>query len=445
MFEELGFHFQSSPAKWLPAMTMSGMPRHQRPFSGACLLMFCLVQLCLALLQRFSDLNSFSFVQSASCNRHTTIEGQMSLRSVGKRQADSVEPEPDSKAEAKQYTVAVKRAPTPKNLIETLDWAMGRPIFDYILASAAYTQLAYFTKRRVLEQADWDSPVLLRLHARVADMVLQDKLGARETANVLWSLGKLADRFSVPTELLDALVESVPTHGRGMDEQTLSNSLWACAKLKDVAPGVLKAVPAIAAQIPRKAKDMIPQHLSNCLLSVLQLEDDVPEVLEIVPAILGEIPRKIKDMNSQDLNSLEALVLLRDSVPKVAGFLSTGGTMDDIVTSAAARLNKLLPQVTGKDLRFTAPVMVWACAKVGVFHHELLTSVAQRLGSRKKMSALADFAVGVLLWSYQVLDSRDEFGDFRKLLKEEAKSSKRRLSEADVQSCELGRFRWNRA
>ena len=473
-----------------------------------------------------SGLNSFGFVQSASWDWQRASESQVSLRSARKRQADSEQPEEGSEAQAQQFTVAIKTAPTPQDLIETLDWVVDDTVFNFFHASAAYTRLAYFGRRRVLEQADWDRHVVLRLHAKVEDMVLQDELGQRQTANILWSLGKLSDRFSVPTELLDALVKSMPSMVRGMDAQglsnclwgfaklkvvapevlkavpeiaaqitnkakdmkpqelsnslwasaqlkdvapevlkavpeiaaqitnkakdmkpqELSNSLWASAQLKDVAPEVLKAVPDIAAHIPDKAQEMVPQALSNCLSAVVQLDDEVPEVLEIVPSIVGEIPAQVSSMIPQQLsNSLEALVLLRDSVPEVASFLTAGGKMDEIVRSAAGRLNKLLPQVTGKDLSFTAPVVVWACAKSGVFHHELLASVAKRVSSRKRMSALPDFGVGALLWSYQVLDVQDEFADFRKFLKEESKSSKRRLSEADVQSCELGRFRWSRA
>ena len=327
------------------------MPRHQRYFSGSCLFVLCLVQLCLAPLP-FSDLNSLGFV-SASWDHRQATEGQVSRRSGRQRQADSGQQEPDSKAEAKQFTVAVKRAATPKNLIETLDWVVDGRIFDFILASAAYTRLAYFTKRRDgLQPSDWDSPVLLRLHARAQEMALEDQLNAQASANILWSLARLSDRFSVPTELLDAIVKSVLANLRGMDEQGLSNSLWACAKLKDialavlqvvpcitvqiqakakdmipqqlsnslwasaqlkdVAPDVLKAVPAIAARIPNKAKDMVPQGLSNCLWATSKLKDDAPAVLEVVPAIAAQIPNKVKDMIPQDLsNSLWASSQLR--------------------------------------------------------------------------------------------------------------------------------------
>ena len=474
-----------------------------------------------------SGLNSFGFVQSASWDWQRASESQVSLRSAPKRQADSEQPEEGSEAQAQQFTVAIKTAPTPQNLIKTLDWVVDDTVFNFFHASAAYTRLAYFGRRRGgLRQSDWSSPVLVRLQVRVKEMVLEDQLNEQASANILWSLAQLSDRFSVPTELLDTLVKSMPSMAPGMNQQELSNCLWgfaklkvvapevlkavpeiaaqitnkakdmkpqalsnslwasaqlkdvapevlkavpeiaaqitnkakdmkpqelsnclwASAQLKDVAPEVLKAVPEIAAQIPNKAKEMVPQALSNCLLAAMQLEGEAPEVLEIVPAIVGEIPAKIQGMKPQAMsNSLEALVLLRDSVPEVEGFLAAGGNMDDIVRSVAARLDAVLPQVIGKDLYLAVPVIVWACAKVGVFHDELLVSIARRLSSRSKILALPDFGVGALLWSYQVLDIQDDFGDFRKLLQEESKSSKRRLTEADVQSCELGRFRWNRA
>ena len=434
------------------------------------------------MLWRFSDLNSFSFVHSAHPrDHHRDIERQ--LRSARKRQADSEQPKPESEAEAKQFTVAIKTAPTPKNLIETLDWVVDGLVFDFILASAAYTQLAYFGRRRVLEQSDWESPVLLRLNARVKEMALKDHLNERASANILWSLAQLSDCFRLPTELVDALVKSVPSKVRGMNEQNLSNSLWACARLQRTYPVVIDMVLVIAARIPNKAKDMIQQQLSNCLwasaqlkdaapevlkavpaivmhiltnpqamqsqdmsnnlLAVVQLESEVPEVLEIVPAIVGEIPAKIQGMKPQEVsNSLEALVLLRDSVPEVAGFLEAGGKMDEIMKCGAERVDAKFPQLAGKDLSFTAPVVVWACAKSGVFHHELLLSVVERLGSPKKISAIPDFGVAALSWSYQELDCEYEFLTFRELLKSEL--DRRRLTNADVESCRRGRFRWSR-
>ena len=389
----------------------------------------------------------------------------------------------DVQAEARKLTSSLKKA-TAKELIEILDEAVDEPIFNFIHASAAYTQFVTLKRRKGVQKRDWEHPVLLRLHARVEDMALQGQLNAQASANVLWSIARLSDRFSVPTKLLIALVKSMPTKVKGMVPQALSNCLWASAQLKDVAPAVLEAVPAIVAQIPNKAKDMkpqalsnclwasaqlkdvapavleavpaivsqipnkaqdmIPQHLSNCLWASAQLKDESPQVLEIVPAIVGEISLKINDMVPQALsNSLEALVLLQDSVPEVEGFLAAGGNIDDILMSAATRLNTVLPKLFGKDFGFTVPVVIWACAKAGVYDGELLGSVARRLGSRSKLSPLPDFGVCALSWSYQVLGTEDDFQDFKALLMSE--TAKRGFGEPDVKSCHRGRFRWNHA
>ena len=392
----------------------------------------------------FSDLNSLSFVQGASWDLHRTVEGQGRKRFAPLCRAASGQPVADSKAEAKKLTVAVKRTSSAKKLMGILDGAVDRPVFDFIMASAAYTQLVTLKRRRVLQQSDWDSPVLLQLHGNVQEMALENRLNAQATANILWSLAQLSDRFSIPTQLLDALVKSVPNKVGGMDGQGLSNSLWACVKLKDAMPFVMEAMPTIATQIPKTSKDMVPQALSNCLWACLQIESEVPAVLEIVPAIVAEIPDKIKDMNPHDIfNSLDTLVLLEESVPEVADFLADDGSKDGIVRSAATRLNLLLPGLTGRLLNVAVPAVVWACAKVGVYHDELLASVVERLGSQTKVSRLQDFGLSALSWSYQVLDADDDFADFGKLLKSEI--SRRGLSEADVQSSQLGYLKWNRA
>ena len=464
-------------------MTTCGIrPRCPRRFSPGCLLLPVL--LCPTWLGAWDQLRQNSFVQGLSWQWHGPIKGQVGERSGQNCHALSGKAEADVQAEARKLTSGLKKAMFAKNLIDILDGAVDDPIFNFIHASAAYTQLVTFKRRKGLRKRDWDSPVLLRLHARVEDMVLQDQVGTRETANVFWSIAQLSDRFSIPTKLLIALVKSLPAKVKGMDEQNLSNSLWACAKLKEIAPDVLEAVPAIVAQISIIAKDMVPQALSNCLwaagqlkdeapgvleavpaivaqisartpdmdaqgfsnclLAAAQLRDEVPKVLEIVPPTVGKILLKINGMAPQGLsNSLESLVLLQDSVPEVAGFLATGGSMDEILRTAAKRLNTLLPRLRGNDLNMAVSVVIWACAKAEVYDGELLDSAARRLGSSSMLSSVPDFNLCALSWSYQVLDAEDDFTDFRKLLMSEAR--RRGFSEADVQSCQRGRFRWNQA
>ena len=301
-------------------------------------------------------------------------------------------------------------------------------------------------------------------------------------SNCLWAFVQLKDIAPDVLEAVPSIVGQIRERATDMVPRGLSNCLWASAQLKDVAPHVLDAVPAIAVQIPNKAKDMEAQGLSNCLWAFGQLKDVAPDVLKAVPALVAQIPNKANDMIPQHLVQLPLCMcaaqgwsaqgvgdcsshsggnLVEDQrhgptsvVQQLGGphpslviqflksivFLAAGGNIDEILRSAARRLNSLLPGLKGKDFSFTVPVVVWACAKAGVYDGDLLSAVAQRLGSRTKLSALPDFGVCALSWSYQVLDIQNDFKDFKQLLISEA--TERGLSEADVQSCELGRFGW---
>ena len=80
----------------------------------------------------------------------------------------------------------MKKASSAKELVKVLDAAMDGLYFDFIHASAAYTQLA--KRKGCLQPSNWDAPVLSRLHARVQNLVVQDQLNAQSSANVLWSI-----------------------------------------------------------------------------------------------------------------------------------------------------------------------------------------------------------------------------------------------------------------
>eukprot|EP00435_Cladocopium_sp_Y103_P059741 s243_g21.t1 len=446
------------------------MPRRPRQYLHGCFLLRWLVRLCLVLLVS-CELHQLSLVQGIGCRVQNVAKCQVTERCRQQRQV-SGQSEADAKAQAMRLTVSFKKAQSAEKLIEILDKAVGGPILNFFHVSAAYHKLAKL-KRRGLQQTDWDNPVLLRLHGRVEDMIQQGQFDAQASANVLWSIAQLSDRFSIPTQLLAALVNFLPTKAKGMIPQALSNCLWACAKLKDVAPDVLEvvpaivtyipnkaqsmkpqelsnslwasarledvaphaleAVPAICAQIPEKAKDMVAQDLANCLLASAQLEDLAPDVLKVVLAIVAEIPAKVKGMNPQDLCSLQAFFLLKEPVPEV----------ECLIRSAAARLNALLPRFPGNGFNLPVPAVVWSCAKAGVYHSELLVSVAQGFGSQTKLHRLKDFGLCALSWSYQVLDQEDDFTGFRKQLRSE--TERRKLSEADVQSSKHGYLKWNRS
>ena len=242
-------------------------------------------------------------------------------------------------------------------------------------------------------------------------------------------------------KMLPAITAQSPEKVEEMVPQALSNSLWASARLKDL-PEVLEIVPGLVAQIPANVKEMIPQHLSNCLRASSQLKTDEPKVLESVPAIVGEIPEKMSEMKPQDLsNILETLVDLQESVPAVASLVAPSLGEGDFMRSAAGHLNDLFPKLTGKDLYLGVPTVIWACAKLSAHHTDLLASAAKRFRSTKKLSPMQDFSLCALAWSYEVLDTEEEFKYFRNVLASEV--TRRNLSEADVERSSLGFSKWS--
>ena len=153
----------------------------------------------------------------------------------------------------------------------------------------------------------------------------------------------------------------------------------------------------------------------------------------MVPTLANQLPGILKHMNAQEVsNTLVALVLLQGSVPEVYALLSKC----DFAMKAANHFAHLFPEMNDADLHFAVPSVVWSCAKVGVHHDELLTSVSQLFGSRKKCSKLTDWSVCALEWSYKVLDLKKRFKDLDKTLKTVIRS--RGLSESDVQNSQHG-------
>ena len=216
-------------------------------------------------------------------------------------------------------------------------------------------------------------------------------------------------------------------------------------QLKGVAPEVLTALPELSAQVPIMVKDMIPQHISNSLWAATRLKDDAPEVLQMVPALVEEIPSNQESFDSQGIcNCFEALILLQDSVPEVRSFLAAPrNSENDFVGFSSGRFSTLLPRLQGKKLALEMPVMVWACARVHFYREELLVSVAQRAKSDGTWKRLTDWSLCAMLWSYDVLDTDDQFANFKDTL--ESERVRRGLSETDVSKSQSGYFEWNRA
>ena len=90
------------------------------------------------------------------------------------------------------------------------------------------------------------------------------------------------------------------------------------------------------------------------------------------------------------------------------------------------------------DLRLAVPAIVWACARMGVHHDQLLVAVSQHFRSAKKCSSLTDWGLCALKWSYDVLDSKQLYQDFRKSLKTSLR--RRNLHKEDVHNSQFGPY-----
>lgn len=282
------------------------------------------------------------------------------------------------------------------------------------------------------------SALVDQIPVKAGDMIHQ------ELSNCLWASAQLQDFVPCVKKIVPSIATIIIDKAEGMGPQELSNSLWAVSQLKDTVPSVRNILPSLAAQIPYKVKDMIPQHLSNCLLAAARLKDDANEVLSIVPALLKEIPHQETSFCAQDFsNCLGSLIVLQDSIPEVSRFLSTSpGSTHNFVVFAAMRFNSLLPRLKGKDLTFGMPVVIWACAKLGLDHEKLLISITKRLKSGSVLRVLTDWSLCALLWSFDVLDPDAVFSNFIKTL--DSERIRRGLSDSDVTESRLGYLEWKR-
>lgn len=140
-------------------------------------------------------------------------------------------------------------------------------------------------------------------------------------------------------------------------------------------------------------------------------------------------------------NSLASLILMRESVSEIESLLSpphVGKRKRNTAIDMVQRFKALLPKMAEANWRLAVPTVIWASARLGVHDEELLASVSEHFGSRKKCSPLTDWSVCVLQWSYTVLDSTARFKGFHQTLNAVIES--RGLSESDVQQSQYGPF-----
>ena len=393
-------------------------------------------------------------------------------------------------AEARLLTKRITGAQTAADLIAVLDLAVDDPSFNFFHASASFHRLARLHREDLLPRTCAESPVVVKLQARVKNMIMRNQLNPQASGNVLWAMEVLCDAVPSVTQLLSAMAKTFATKATGMDAQGLSNCLWALAQLKDAkgAKGVVlddvvrmvrmlateirhrardmkpqelanclwasahlkkiclddvvKIVSALGRQIPIKVRDMKPQELANSVWASGELKDVFPDdVVKIVPALVTQIPNKAEGMKVQELsNSLQGLVLLQDLVPEVRPLLNASSE-DSFMRSTAVKFSKMLPTLSGSDLRLAVPVVVWACARSEFRFEPLLMAVARRLNSSAQVSTFPDWGLCALAWFFQMRDKSTQFEDFQQVL--QAEVMKRGLSDSDVERSRVGFPDWS--
>ncbi|CAE7938686.1 unnamed protein product, partial [Symbiodinium necroappetens] len=222
---------------------------------------------------------------------------------------------------------------------------VDRPSFNALHLSAAFTRLAFFTKRRKLNAADVRSPLWTRLSARLHLLLKHGKIPPRAAANILWSIVPVSQAFGKQLPwTTPSLIRYVKDKAGSMNAFDLANSLWAVARLQEVEPQVLTAalanilwsvanlhekapealavVSVVAARIPRRVSEFNPQDLSNCLWAAASLQEASPGVLAAVPAMAQCVPGKVENMLPQHLsNCMWAAANLQESTPDVLTFV----------------------------------------------------------------------------------------------------------------------------
>lgn len=287
----------------------------------------------------------------------------------------------------KILTFQIAQADTVAQLLEVLEAAVDKQIFNDIHASAACTRLASFERKGTLTKGDGESPVLGKLARRIEVVAKQGQLQARGVANILWALAKLFVAIPVVLLAVPSLARAATDHAKGMNAQELANSIWATAELQDASPGVLRALPALVAQVRSTACEMKPQELSNVLLAATKLRGVRAEVRTIVAGMVAEMPVKVGDMSPQHLsNSLWAAAQLQGIAPKVLKLVPV------LVEQIPPKAGAMTPQGLCKTL--------WAAAQLQEAAPEVLRivpAVATRIAG--KAPELIPQGVSSSLWA----------------------------------------------
>ena len=254
-------------------------------------------------------------------------------------------------------TSQLSKVGSARELLQILDGELDSPSFNKFHIGAAFTRLA--KHKGTFDVTLQGSHAVSRLIAKTAELLAEDKLPARESANVLWAIASMGEiRVSMQT-LLPLLVDSavinvkllepqhicniiwagatlqlpdaelkrmlpclccrVPELTDDFKVQEVSKMIWASAVLKGRAPALLEIDEDLAKMATERAAEFTEQGLANIVWSAATLKSDAPFLLGVLPRLMEEVPRVAKDLKAQGVsNILWAGAALRGTCHSVA-------------------------------------------------------------------------------------------------------------------------------
>lgn len=216
----------------------------------------------------------------------------------------------------KQLAGRISQSNSVQELMELLDEELDGEVFNDLHASAAFTRLAGFksTLSRGL-----DSPVVSRFVEKVAALLREQQVAAREAVKILMALAKMGGLGVRMHSLVPSLAEAVESGGNDFSEQEASDCVWAIASLNlDTGEALAKVPENMAFTIREKQADLTPDQVTKTLWATATLQDK--EVLvTLVEGLVEWSVKKQLGFTAQDISRLFwSVATLQTQVPHVA-------------------------------------------------------------------------------------------------------------------------------
>lgn len=322
-------------------------------------------------------------------------------------------------------------ASSAEALLNLLAPELDNKWLDPINFGVAFTRLARFrgSSTRSLQT----SPVIPKLVARTAEVLLTDAMEGRTASNILWAIATLgksglqmrelvpaltrlisikvggmkqqetasaiwaAATLQLPEPLLKQLLPPLVSHVKDLketvDEQSTGNLIWATASLKGRAPELLEAEECWTELLLRHAPHLSPQGFSGVAWAAATLKNEAPTLLAALPQIVATCQLPIEQLTDQGVSNLTwAVAVLKDEVPELRSLLP----------KALAQLPRISQSVTVQSLSN----IVWAGAALRFqelpLWHSLLPLLCQLTLSKLSSANAQD--VSSLTWSFSLLD-----------------------------------------